>query len=702
MNLSANAYKMLILGLMLVGISAGLKAQVVRQEGPFEGVVDSLGTLDIHEVAQVPSAELGSIEGYPTAYDPTLVYWLRVEAPSADSINKWFLQGYTVGLADFYVRFPGQEEWTILSSGTYSDPDTRIWNRSHFTAVPIQIPIDGPTPEVWVRISEIDHNPIHFRFYWHDAQVWGLTDHDPHAGIYMAFLGMCLMMGLYNIVVFFMTRFWAFFHYALYLLCVFLFVLFAVGPMRQVPFGEVRLLLPWGYLGFGCINICYFLFARSLIDMKRTMPFWNQILMGYVWLKLTVIAATQMLIYWDFDLNTALNIEFAMLVVDVCVLMVLYVVWFRQGFIARVMVMGSALVTFVGLSLAAIGHIYAIPNSLIFFLSAIIVEIILFSLVLGYRMKKEEEERLAAERKQRIYQETLNQELSKVNSVFGRFVPHEFLKSLGKDSVLDVKLGDGVEKVVTVMFVDIRSYTTLAEQMTPRENFNFLNAYLGRVGPAIKAQGGFVNQYYGDGIMALFLDAPEASLKAARDMFQILDAYNAARKEKGRIPISIGIGIHTGPLLMGVIGDTLRMEAGVVSDTVNTAARMEGLTKHYHARIVLSENTFRGLSDPDTFGLRVLAKVRVKGRSNPLEIYECLDAWPDHPRIMRLASKAQFQEALQHYWSGRFSESTRLFDQLVEQDPSDPLLEQYRISSLNMLAEGAPVDWDGVTQMQAK
>ena len=125
----------------------------------------------------------------------------------------------------------------------------------------------------------------------------------------------------------------------------------------------------------------------------------------------------------------------------------------------------------------------------------------------------------------------------RINAATERFVPYEFLTSLGRDSILEVNLGDQVEKEVTVFFVDIRDYTTISESMTPKENFSFLNSYLGRVGPIIKSNRGFVNQYYGDGIMALFMsgengvDSPQDAVEAAIQMHHTLYAYNEERRE---------------------------------------------------------------------------------------------------------------------------------------------------------------------------
>ncbi|MCB0838593.1 MAG: hypothetical protein KDD99_18105, partial [Bacteroidetes bacterium] len=187
----------------------------------------------------------------------------------------------------------------------------------------------------------------------------------------------------------------------------------------------------------------------------------------------------------------------------------------------------------------------------------IALQLCLFALGVGHKRNLLEKERREALEKNLAMQR-------EINAATDRFVPYEFLRTLGRESILDVHLGDQVEKNVTVFFSDIRDYTTLSEQLTPQQNFIFLNNYLGRVGPIIKTNRGFVNQYYGDGIMALFMGAenginsPKDSVLAALEMHKELFLYNQERQEKDRSPIRIGIGIHTGPLMLGVIGDEKR------------------------------------------------------------------------------------------------------------------------------------------------
>ncbi|MCB0853905.1 MAG: response regulator, partial [Bacteroidetes bacterium] len=215
--------------------------------------------------------------------------------------------------------------------------------------------------------------------------------------------------------------------------------------------------------------------------------------------------------------------------------------------------------------------------------------------------------------------------LYKISKSTARFVPNEFLRSLGYETITEVRLGDQVEKDVTVFFSDIRSYTTLAETMTPAQNFKFVNAFSGRMGPVIRKYNGFVNQYLGDGIMALFLKSPDDAVKAAIEMQREILTYNKERKQHERRPIKVGMGLHTGSLIMGIIGDNLRTDAATISDTVNTASRMEGLTKFYGANLLVSETTLAQLKDPNQFNYRYLGRVRVKGKKQSVGVYDFFD-----------------------------------------------------------------------------
>ena len=210
--------------------------------------------------------------------------------------------------------------------------------------------------------------------------------------------------------------------------------------------------------------------------------------------------------------------------------------------------------------------------------------------------------------------------LQKTNLSIERFVPHAFLKIVGKPSIVDVELGDNKQETMSILFSDIRSFTTLSESMTPDENFAFINAYLEQMGPVIRTHNGFIDKYIGDAIMALFTNADDA-VRAGLAMLETLAAFNAERRPAGQPPIGIGIGINSGSLMLGTIGEKQRMEGTVISDAVNLAARVEDLTKTYREPLLISEFTYQQLVDPKAYDIRSVDVVVVKGKTRPVTIY---------------------------------------------------------------------------------
>ncbi|MCG3191042.1 MAG: Sensor histidine kinase RcsC [Thermoanaerobaculia bacterium] len=292
--------------------------------------------------------------------------------------------------------------------------------------------------------------------------------------------------------------------------------------------------------------------------------------------------------------------------------------------------------------------------------------------------------------------------LLRINSAMWRFVPHAFLQRLGRDSVLDVSLGDQREAEMTVLFSDIRSYTTLAETMTPRDNFAFINAYLRRVGPVIEEYGGFVNQYYGDGIMALFSHRGEEAAGAAVKMQKAVAAYNRERERTGRVPIRIGIGLHTGRLILGIIGDQNRTDTGVISDTVNTAARMEGLTKHFGVSIVMSGDTRTKLARPQSLAHRFVGRVRVRGRASAVDVFDVYAGDREDVAEAKEKTRADFEQALACYLAGRMRDAMPLFQSVLARDGNDRAARMYLERSAQLERNGIPEGWTGVEAMDTK
>ena len=231
-------------------------------------------------------------------------------------------------------------------------------------------------------------------------------------------------------------------------------------------------------------------------------------------------------------------------------------------------------------------------------------------------------------------------ELVSLNDIYERFVPREFLNLLGKKSILEIRTGDGIEREMTVMFADIRGWSTLSERMSPQENFAFINAYIRRISPEIKKHNGFIDQYYGDGIMALFPGSPDDAVMAGIAMHKAVGKYNEERERDGFQLIKIGIGLHLSDLMLGIIGTEERMQGTVIADAVNLTARLEGLCKIFGASIITSQLTH--LKDPDRFKHRFVDKLRVRGRMEPVSVHEIYDG--DSPLVVKL--KEQTRESL--------------------------------------------------------
>jgi adenylate cyclase len=290
-----------------------------------------------------------------------------------------------------------------------------------------------------------------------------------------------------------------------------------------------------------------------------------------------------------------------------------------------------------------------------------------------------------AERKNLItelFQVNSNLELAldtevKITEATSRFVPNQFLSFLGYDSIVDVKLGDAVELEMSILFSDIRDFTTISEQMTPQDNFKFINSYLSYMEPLIVENHGFIDKYIGDAIMALFSEGADNAVKAGIEMLHTLAEYNQYRVSMGDVPIQIGVGINTGSLMLGTVGGRNRMDGTVIGDAVNLAARIESLTKNYEVPLLITQQTVDGLRNPADYGIRVIDKVQVKGKSAWVTVYEVFDADLPFVKAGKLATLPVFTEALSLYNIYNFTEAAGLFADCLRQNPGDRVARIY-------------------------
>ena len=294
------------------------------------------------------------------------------------------------------------------------------------------------------------------------------------------------------------------------------------------------------------------------------------------------------------------------------------------------------------------------------------------------------------------------QQQVRVTEAYQRFVPPQLVRDLGKKSILDVHLGDQVEVERSILFSDIRDFTTISEDMTPQQTFALVNDYLGRMGPIVRSQSGYIDKFMGDGLMALFHRSASDAVTAAIKMQHDLLEYNRVATNTGQPLIDIGVGVNTGKMMLGTLGEAGRMEGSVISDAVNLAARLEGLTKLYQTGVLISEETYLALNK-ETFSVRLIDQVAVKGKKKSVMVYEILDADPDELRILKQSDLQNFNKGFKLYQTQNIKKARGLFENIVANNPDDGVANLYLDRCTKLLETGWNSEiWDGIYRPQIK
>jgi adenylate cyclase len=249
------------------------------------------------------------------------------------------------------------------------------------------------------------------------------------------------------------------------------------------------------------------------------------------------------------------------------------------------------------------------------------------------------------------------------------------------------QLLDGVERPAAVLFADVRSFTTTSESLAPKAVLHLLNGYLSSMVDAVLAHGGTLDKFLGDGMMALF------GVPIATDGY-VASAVRSAVEMQRTIAAHVGIGIATGPVVAGCVGNERRMEYTAIGDVVNLASRIEGLTKAYGCTILVCGAT--AASAGDDVLLRRVDRVRAKGKSKPTDLYDVLG--PPTPDALRL--RDSYAEAFAAYSERRFSSAREGFVDLAERAKDGPS----KVMALRCaeLDERCPESWDGVFSFDHK
>ena len=267
--------------------------------------------------------------------------------------------------------------------------------------------------------------------------------------------------------------------------------------------------------------------------------------------------------------------------------------------------------------------------------------------------------------------------ITRLNESTIRFVPVQFMEHLGVSDITKMKLGDNVQRDISVLFFDIRYFSINSEMMTARENFEFINKILGISGPIIRKHNGFVDKFIGDAAMALFTNGMDA-VRAGIELYQMLVIDKESKVKIGVDGINIGAGIHSGSVMMGIVGENERLSSTVISANVNLASRVEGLTKHTGSGLLITRETLNQLAGhEEEFSYRFIGMVQAAGVNEVIGLFDMLDALTVKERKTRLATKSVFESGVRKYHMKDYAAAVTRFEKVIAADPHDICAAHY-------------------------
>jgi adenylate cyclase len=296
-------------------------------------------------------------------------------------------------------------------------------------------------------------------------------------------------------------------------------------------------------------------------------------------------------------------------------------------------------------------------------------------------------------------------EAQRLTQTFQKFVPRQFVDHFAKHGSSSLELGRADEDDVAILFCDIRGFTGLSERMKPHELMKFLNSYFLRMNDPIHQNGGFIDKFIGDAIMALFdhpdghaADKANDALNAAIDLHRALAIYNKHRANSGYSAIEIGIGIHYGAVIIGTVGSDDRMDTTVIGDSVNIASRLETLAPTYFTDIVVSEQLLATAQQPCTIS-RILDWVKVKGRRTPLRIFEVFNHLTEEQQELKMAIAGHIEVCIQARIEQRWEDALEALAEARTISPDDPLIEHHQSVCEGFKHQHLAADWDGAVTL---
>ncbi len=651
----------------------------------FEDPTKQLTLEDILSSAYQSQFHKQQISRFQVHYDKAA--WIRIKLQSKfPDITQWTLM---IGMSmlekvDLYMANPvfPDEPWVHYKSGALRPLSERpIANQ--LTRFPLVL-LPDQEHIMYVRIENQRPNHIWFTV--------GVPEQYPYTNsiillVYGIYFGMMLIFMLYNLTLVIALKDTTYLYYSAYIGVLLTLIIHSNGftffhlwpdrPSWNVPVADFLTALT---------HFTAVLFSLRFLHTKEYLPRFHKLLLCLLALPPLVFMGIQYDPRWSY-------VSGSLVVLFYPIIMAAGWWCWRHGHRAAKYFMMAWSFWIIGILWVVLAQMGIVPYHSATAAMVIVgttIEIVLFSFALA--------DRINISRKQKeMYQAQLieNQrqalaQQKRMTDSFVRFVPKEFLSLLRKEKFIDVQLGDAVQQHMTVLFLDIRAFTTMSESMSPQENFEFLNAYFRQVGPVIRQHHGFIDKYIGDAVMALFPGEPDDALRAAVALQQDLQRYNQQLRPQEKPLIRIGIGINTGPLMLGVIGEEQRIQSTVISDTVNLASRIESITKEYGGSILISEHTFYELQHPEEFGLRLIDKVHMKGKHIPVTIFEVFDGDIPESRSLKQQTLKPFETGIALYFMQQIKPALAEFQQCHATNPDDLTVRVYLERCRRMLETREP------------
>jgi len=245
------------------------------------------------------------------------------------------------------------------------------------------------------------------------------------------------------------------------------------------------------------------------------------------------------------------------------------------------------------------------------------------------------------------------------------------------------------------MTMNMQSFFELSKDLTPRENFNFINSFLKRFCPSIRTNGGMISKYLGAGILSLFPNKSEDAIRCAIEMRRTLEVYNGHRSNFQYRAIELGIGIHRGSLMLGIIGEETRLEGSVISDGVNLSSMLEKACQQLGSPILITDSIVNDVSDMKQFQYRCIGNVQLEGKNEPVMLYDVFEGDPETIRVLKARTKVRFEQAVEWYQNGRFYDAREAFLEVIKMNRWDKAARLYFYLCDEYNVGGASEDWNG-------